>query len=69
VKVDGDQVTRSAGRIVMNQPKGASAGTYFKNSIPDDSLSLTFQGKQIDVVHLQGPSFGVLDVELDGVSC
>ena len=50
----------------MSQPVGASGGSYLMNSAPDDSLSLAFQGTQIAIEYIQGPSFGSFAVELDG---
>jgi len=49
----------------MTQPAGASGGSYLVNSSPSDSLVIAFQGTQIAVVYVQGPSFGAFAVELD----
>jgi len=51
----------------MREPAGASGGSYMMNSAPGDSLALSFHGTQVNVIYVQGPSFGSFAIELDGV--
>ena len=67
VESDAAEVTRSSGWRQMTEPAGASGGSYLMNSTPVDSLTLSFQGTQVNVIYVQGPSFGSFAIELDGV--
>ncbi len=66
IESDASPVSQSIGWISMSQPAGASGGSYLMNRTPDASLSFAFQGTQVVIDYVQGPSFGSFAIELDG---
>jgi len=68
IESNDSAVGRGAAWQTMSQPSGASGGDYLINGIPNDSLSLIFQGNRIGIAYVQGPSFGSFLVEIDGTT-
>ncbi len=67
VESDDPAVMRSADWQPMNRPPGASGGQYLINTAADQTLSLTFSGTRVEVVYVNGPSFGDFIVQIDDV--
>ena len=49
-------------------PAGASGESYLVSTLPDNSLKLTFIGTSVDIIYIQGPTFGAFNVVIDGAT-
>ena len=68
VESNSSPVLRSAGWVGQVAPAGASGESYLVSTLPNDSLKLTFIGTSVDIIYVQGPTFGAFSVVIDGAT-
>jgi len=67
--IESDSLTvQQTGQWIAHDTSAASGGRYlYSSGVPDDALSLVFEGTRVDVVYIQHPALGSFDIEIDGV--